>query len=67
MCSVIKSVVLTLSVSQLKHHVVTTLKKCGGYVKVAVTWQSRDHDFARWWQFGESGIDVVGSWPCVTL
>ena len=22
---------------------------------------------ARWWQFGESGIDVVDSWPCVTV
>ena len=21
----------------------------------------------RWWQFGESGIDVVESWPRVTM
>ena len=22
-------------------------------------------DVVKWWQFGESGIDVVDSWPCV--
>ena len=34
---------------------------------MALTWKSRDHDVAIWWQFGESGIDVVDSWPFVTL
>ena len=43
------------SLTQLTHHVVTTLKKCGGYVKVAVTWHSH---VAMRWQLGESGIDV---------
>ena len=23
-------------------------------------------DVVKWWQFGESGIDVVDSWPPVT-
>ena len=22
-------------------------------------------DVVKWWQFSESGIDVVYSWPCV--
>ena len=22
-------------------------------------------DVVKWWQFGESGIDVVDSWPCM--
>ena len=34
---------------------VTTLTKCGGYVKVAVTWHSH---VAMRRQLGESGIDV---------
>ena len=41
-----------------------TLKKCGRYVKVAVTWHIH---VAMRWQLGESGIDVVDSWLCVTL
>ena len=36
-------------------------------MKVALTWKSRDHDVARLWQFGENGIDVVDSWPRVTM
>ena len=42
--------------AQLTHHVITTSKKCGGYVKVALTWHSH---VAMRWQLGESGIDVA--------
>ena len=24
-------------------------------------------DVVKWWPFGESGIDVIDSWPCVIM